>query len=282
MPIFIVLFVIKLNTFFTKNERKSLSKTESYLLSKLSEEDREIFTAKDVAKVLHKSYTESRKIISNLKAKRWIEKIEAGKYLIIPLSAGVKPKYTEHEFVIGSNLVEPYYIAYWNALNYYHLTEQIPFSVFLATTKRKSNRKILDVNYIFVTLSKRKFFGRTTVNIAGKDVFISDREKTVADCLDHPEYCGDITEAAKALRVEGLSYGKIVDYAMKMGNATIIKRLGYLSETLNIKLDERLNKKMLKNITKGYSILDTSIKSRKGKYNERWKLLINRKIGEEL
>lgn len=273
--------MIKSNTFLTKNERKSLSKTESYLLSKLSEEGREIFTAKDVADVLDKSYIESRKIISNLKAKKWVEKLEAGKYLIIPLSAGVKPKYTEHEFIIGSKLVEPYYIGYWNALNYYHLTEQIPFSVFIATTKRKSNRKILDVDYVFVVLSKKKFFGYTTVNIAGKDIFISDKEKTVADCLDYPEYCGDITEVAKALKNEDISFRKIVDYAMRMGNATIIKRLGYLSETLNIKLDEKLKKKMLKNISKGYSVLDTAIKSRKGKYNERWKLLINRKIGEE-
>ncbi|MFZ3077456.1 MAG: type IV toxin-antitoxin system AbiEi family antitoxin [Candidatus Aenigmatarchaeota archaeon] len=273
--------MIKLNALFTEDERKSLSRAESYLLSRLSEERREIFTSRDVIRVLGKSYAESRKIISNLKAKRWIERLEAGKYLIIPLSAGVKPKYTEHEFIIGSKLAEPYYIGYWNALNYYHLTEQIPFSVFIAITKRKSNRKILDVNYVFVTLTRKKFFGYTAVNIAGKNINISDKEKTIADCMDYPEYCGDITEVAKALKSEDISFRKIVDYAIKMGNATIIKRLGYLSETLNIGLDEKLKKKMLENISKGYSVLDTSIKSRKGKYNERWKLLINRKIGEE-
>ena len=272
--------MIKSGIYLTEN-RKSLSKTESYLLSKLSEDGIEIFTIKNTADVLQKSYVQSRKIISNLKAKKWIEKIEAGKYLIMPLSAGVKPKYTEHEFVIGSKLIEPYYIAYWSALNYYHLTEQIPFSVFIATTKRKSNRKILDVNYLFVTLSKKKFFGYTTVNIAGKNILISEKEKTIADCLDHPEYCGDITEVAKALKTEGLSFRKIIDHAKKMGNATITKRLGYLSELLDIKLDEELKKTLLKNISKGYSVLDPSIKSRKGKNNEKWKLLINRKIGED-
>ncbi|MCZ7399780.1 MAG: hypothetical protein O8C62_08935, partial [Candidatus Methanoperedens sp.] len=66
-----------------------------------------------------------------------------------------------------------------------------------------------------------------------------------------------------------------------MGNATILKRLGYLSEILDIKLDEKLKKRMLRNISKGYSVLDPAIKLRKGKYNEKWKLLINRKIGEE-
>jgi len=271
----------KSDTFLTNNERKSLSKTESYLLSKLSEEHTDIFTVKEVSKALNKSYAVSRKIISNLKAKRWIERIDAGKYLIMPLSAGIKPKYTEHEFIIGSKLVEPYYISYWSALNYHHMTEQIPFSVFVATTKRKSNRKILDVNYIFVALSKKKFFGYLNVTIAGKAVLISDKEKTIADCLDHPEYCGDITEAAKALKSRNLSFEKIVDYAIKMGNATILKRLGYLCEILKLDLNEKLTKRMLKNISKGYSTLDPSLTSRKGVYNERWRLLVNRKIGDE-
>lgn len=271
----------KSDTFFTNNERKSLSKTESYLLSKLSEEETEIFTVKEVSKALNKSYAVSRKIISNLKAKRWLERIDTGKYLILPLSAGVRPKYTEHEFIIGSKLIEPYYISYWSALNYHHMTEQIPFSVFIATTKRKSNRKILDVNYIFVALSKKKFFGYSNVTIAGKAVLISDREKTIADCLDHPEYCGDITEAAKALKSRNISFERIVDYAIKMGNATILKRLGYLSEALKLNPGDKIMKKMLKNISRGYSVLDPSLTSRKGAYNERWRLLVNRKIGDE-
>jgi len=270
----------KSDAFLTNNTRKGISKTESYLLSKLSEDGIEIFNVEDTSRVLEKSYASSRKIISSLKAKRWIERVEAGKYLILPLSAGVKPEYTEHEYIIGSKLVEPYYIAYWSALNYYHMTEQIPFSVFIATTKRKSKRKILDVNYIFVTLSKKKFFGFGTVNITGKNILISDKEKTIADCLDHPEYCGDITEVAKALNSKNVYYAKIVDYAIQMGNATILKRLGYLSEVLRLDLGEGLNIKMLKHISKGYSILDPSLKSRGGKYNEKWKLLLNRKIGD--
>ena len=280
ISIFIVSFVVKLNAFNTKNERKSLSRTESYLLSKLSSERTDIFTAKEVSEILDKSHAESRKIISNLRAKRWIDRIEAGKYLILPLSAGVKPRYTEHEFIIGSKLMTPYYIGYWSALSHYHLTEQIPFSVFIASTKRKSNRTIFGVRYIFVALSEKKFFGYTGVSISGKTVYVSDREKTVADCLDHPEYCGDITEVAKALRSRDLSYRKVVDYAIRMGNATILKRFGYLSEILNLDLDEGLKRKILDNISRGYSVFDPALKSRSGKYNDKWKLLVNREIGE--
>ena len=45
--------------------------------------------------------------------------------MIIPLGAE-KGKYTLNEFIIGSLLVTPYSVAYWSALNFYGMTEQIP------------------------------------------------------------------------------------------------------------------------------------------------------------
>jgi predicted transcriptional regulator of viral defense system len=64
-------------------------------------------------------------ILSRLDKKGWIERIEKGKYMIIPLGAE-KGKYTLNEFIIGSLLADPYCIAYWSALDFYGLTEQIP------------------------------------------------------------------------------------------------------------------------------------------------------------
>ena len=63
-------------------------------------------------------------ILSRLEKKGWIERIEKGKYRIIPLGAE-KGKYTLNEFIIGSLLLNPYCVAYCSALNFYGLTEQI-------------------------------------------------------------------------------------------------------------------------------------------------------------
>jgi predicted transcriptional regulator of viral defense system len=46
---------------------------------------------------------------------------------------------------------------------------------------------------------------------------ISEKEKTITDCLDHPEYCGDITKVVKALKAEGLFFTKTVDHTKKDG-----------------------------------------------------------------
>ena len=56
-------------------------------------------------------------ILSRLEDRGFIERIERGKYLIIPLGSE-KGKYTLHEFVIGSYLAEPSAISYWSALHY--------------------------------------------------------------------------------------------------------------------------------------------------------------------
>jgi len=74
--------------------------------------------------------------LNRLEKQDWIERIEKGKYMIIPLGAR-KAKYTLNEFVIASILVNPYAISYWSVLDYYGFTEKIPVTVFVQTTARK-------------------------------------------------------------------------------------------------------------------------------------------------
>jgi len=260
----------------TESIRTGLSKRESQLLSSLAEARKNIFTLNDIRAKLGCSYVNAMKIANRLVKKKWIILLSRGKYLIVPLSAGVESKYTEHEFVIASNLVNPYYIGYWSALNHYGFTEQTPFTVFVVTTRRLKNRKVLDVDYRFVTVNKKKFFGFSQVAVSNSMVNISDKEKTIADALDHPEYCGGIAEVTKCLwnaRNE-LSFGKLVDISLKMGNTTILKRLGYLSEILEIKLPEGVPSKISSNLGEGFSSLDP-MASKEGKHYSRWNLLLN-------
>jgi len=51
------------------------------------------------------------------------------------------------------------YISYWSALNYHDLTEQVPTTVFSATTEKVPEREIHGVGYKFVTVTRDKFFG---------------------------------------------------------------------------------------------------------------------------
>jgi len=268
----------------THNIRAGLTKAESFLLSSLSEKGITIFGLKDVVQELNCNYTYAKVLANNLARKKWIVVLKRGTYLIVPLSAGTESHYTEHEFVIASHLTTPYYIGYWSALNFYRYTEQTPLNVFVATTARAMNRTILGVRYVFVTLVEKKFFGFAETPIVSQKVNISDRIKTLVDAIDHPEYCGGISEVAKCLwnARKSISFDKFVDYAWKMGNATIIKRIGYLVETLNLDVEPQFVEDLRKLITHGMSPLDPAA-PRRGVYTTRWNLLVNvpRKTLEE-
>jgi len=260
--------------------RHSLSTIESTLLASLSERGHNVFTLEDVISTLGVTYENAKVIVNRLEKKAWLIRLTRGKYLIVPLEAGVKSLYTEHGFVIASHLVNPYYIGYGSALNHHGFSELVPSVVYVATSKRRRNRTVLHTKFRFITVTKSKMFGTEAATISGTKVKISDVEKTIADCLDHPECCGGVDEVAKSIFFEHkeLDMKKVVENAEKMGNKTIIKRLGYLLELFSYHEYEHLFENV--ELSEGYPKLDPKL-PKKGKFNSRWRLLLNTEIDPE-
>ncbi len=262
----------------TQNIRTGISDRETCLISTLAREGKSIITLEDISRVWGASYSNAKVISHRLRKKKWLLELTPGKYLISPLSAGTESEYTEHEFIIASELVKKrsYYIAYWSALNHYGFTEQTPFTVFVATPSRIKNVTVHKVKYKFVTINKTKFFGTKNHFIGNKKIIISDKNKTIVDALDHPEYCGGIVEVAQCLwnAKNEISYVKIFEYSQKIKNSTVIKRLGFLIDTLEIKIPSHIYTQMCDSINSGHSWLDPySTKNKKS--NSKWKLFVN-------
>ncbi|MHA1300169.1 MAG: type IV toxin-antitoxin system AbiEi family antitoxin domain-containing protein [Candidatus Helarchaeota archaeon] len=233
-----------------------------------------IFTTQDALKVINMDYNVLRVTLSRLEKQGWIERIEKGKYIIIPLGAK-KGEYTLNEFIIGSVLVEPSAISYWSALNYYGLTEQIPTTIFVQTISRKNkqNLEIFGVKYKIIRIKKEKFFGIEKNWIDEFQINITDKEKTIVDCLDKPEYSGGIIEVAKALKYANFDFIKLSNYAIKIRNSGVIRRLGFLCDLLKIQIN------LPKIKTQNYLYLDPTM-PKKGDTNSNWRLIINLDIGD--
>jgi predicted transcriptional regulator of viral defense system len=252
--------------------RHTLSHREAKILSTLSYRGRTIFTAADLEELT----PNPKSLLDGLSRKRWILKIRKGVYAIVPFEAGElgAASYTLHSFVIASFLVEPYYIGYWSALNHHGLTDQTPPAVYVATTRPKNSRTILDTRFRFVTIPERKMFDVDEIEIEKRKVRISSREKTVVDCLDHPEHCGGVEEVAEALYFarDEIDCEELVQLAERIGNNAVLKRLGYIAEAL--RLDECSALLSAVTLRSGYSLLDPTLRAR-GKIRERWKLIVN-------
>jgi len=240
----------------------------SNFLSKLAKQG-EAFTIEDAHRITHIDRPYLRKLLYRLEKRGAIERIERGRYIIVPLYSE-KGKYTLHEFIIGSLLVEPCAISYWSALNHYGLTEQIPTTVFVQTIswKKKQEIEVFGVRYRIVRIKATKLFGIRKEWIEETQINITDKEKTIIDCLDKPHYCGGVIEVAKALRNKNLNRRKLSEYAQQIGNSGVIRRLGYLCDLLGMDIDISPVE------TKNYLLLDPTMPHR-GSKNAKWRLIIN-------
>ena len=252
------------------------------MLLTLASQDRQVFTTADAHAAVGGARQRVNKMLAHLSEKRWVLHLRRGLYLILPFEAGIKGTYTVHPFRIVPYLATPYAIAYWTALHHYGYTEQIPGTVFVATTAGQASTVLtveeLGLTYRLVTLVPHKFFGHQRIWIEGQQVIITDKTKTIVDCLDHPEHCGGIIEAAKGLH-ESLTKADVLprsltEYAGRMQNRAILKRLGYLAELLGLPVGEEVARWQAA-LPAGYSRLDPLAGDR-GPYDSRWQLRLNR------
>ncbi|MFQ5858566.1 MAG: type IV toxin-antitoxin system AbiEi family antitoxin [Anaerolineae bacterium] len=262
--------------------RRALSSLDATLLSTLSGQGKDVFNTQTAASVLGQPSTVVRKRLHNLVKKGWLRRLEKGKYLIVPLSAGPEGEYVPDELVVAAHLVQPYYISYWTALRYYGYTEQAGSTVYVVTARRKRRLAVGGVVYRFITVNEQKFFGTRRVWIDGVAVQMAEREKALTDCLDRPDLCGGIVEAAKAVwrGREEMDWEKARSYAQRMGNRTILKRLGFLLELYDLGTPSLLEA-MRSEISAGYSALDT-LYPHEGRHDSGWGLIVNVAEGDLL
>lgn len=254
-----------------------LGRKASLLLTTLSGQGKVIFTPREAHQILGGSLSATYKMLHDLVRGGWLHSLGKGRYMIIPLEAGPERRYTAHEFLIAHHLAPEGYIAYWTAIHHHGLTEQIPRSVWVATPRRRPEMTALGVRYIFVTLRPHKVFGHQPVWIEGQPVPIADLEKCLVDALDHPEHCGGIGEVAKALTIalteRRTDLERLTEYALRMRNGAILKRLGYLIGHLSLPVGD-FPERWRRMLPAGYVRLDPQ-RPASGPLDYRWRVRVN-------
>jgi len=258
--------------------RSPLGKMEARFLAKVGAHP--TFSVAVARQILgHKKHDPTPQFLERLQSKGWIRRLRRGRFAVVPLSSGEGRSPQLHEFVVAMELVSPVAIAYWSALNHHGMTEQLPRTVFVATDHpvRRQPGEVLGVSYKIVSQRSGKFFGVVKDWINEMPFSVTDREKTIIDGLDLPQYVGGVGEIAKALSGswKTLDEKKLRRYVAKIGNSAVAKRLGFMMETLALGDVEALRKAIP--LAPGFSSLDPTMPKR-GKYNRRWGLLVNAEI----
>jgi len=240
--------------------------TSNYIMKILHELELYYFSPNEISSLFDFPKVKTYEILRHLKHKGLIQSLESGKYLLL----GFQPeRVLSNTMFVASRVANPGYISFWSALNYYGLTEQVPKTVFVVTTKKRKKMIFNDSQFIFVKVLPSRFFGYRKVVIGGFPVLMADIEKAIIDSLNEPDYAGGFLEVAKSL-YQGLpkiKMRRLIKYANLMGNLSVCSRLGYLLEQYGIYT------KGLK-ISGTYVLLDPGSRA-EGSYDHKWRIRVN-------
>jgi len=261
---------------------RRLSPGEAKLVAMWEAEKKTVIRAKDVMDALHRSADYAYVLLHKLERKRRLERIAAGLYQFIPASYGYPEKVAPaNALAVGAGLVEPYYFSYYTANSYYGLTTQMPFTLFIATTKKKPKVEWQSVAFKFVTLSRRKFFGYRAERAFDAEVFMAEPEKAIVDSYDKPRYAGGIGQLARITwrGLERADEAKLVDYSLSMGSQSLVQRLGFITDYLSKEsliqpLQAELRGKLLKSVGDAPIYLDSS-RAKTGSFSKDWRVVDN-------
>jgi predicted transcriptional regulator of viral defense system len=254
----------------------ALGRNELRLLFTLEKENKSLFSTDDAKRILKTSEASVWNVLYRLKRKGRVEEIERGKYLLVPARAGYEPSWSEVPLLLVPHLIDTYYVGFWTALNYWGMTEQVPRTMFIATTKRRRDVEYGPTKFEFVTLAKRRFFGFVHEGIAGGSFTVSSREKTIVDCLLYPRYCGGLEEAVKGIwnARKDLNFETLLDFSKRIGVSVVERRLGYVLDVLQI--EKKMRSKLAQGKLVGFMWLDPLGPKTALTYSREYGLAINR------
>ena len=130
-----------------------------------------------------------------------------------------------------------------------------------------------DKDFQIVVQPAYKFFGAVDVDAYGSRVLMADIEKTLVDCHDRP-FAGDVPEIAVMLwrGKDRFDWNRLTDYALRFKSQSLIQRLGYLIDTLQVPVSQIIRKQLITHIGKSTPYLGQREQwNQKGEPNATWR-----------
>lgn len=259
-----------------KNTISRLGPIEAQIIARLTYEAKTLVSAEELDTLFKLSAIDRAKVVSRLKRKNILVPVKRGLYVFSPLEAGPSGRSIDEMLIPPLYLPKNnYYIGYSTMFNYYGFTEQIFQTLYVLNTSFNKKKIICGIWFKFLKIPENRMYGIKTIEVKGRDIMISDKERTLIDLLYFNKPVGGISVASeifkRIVQEKQCEIKKLIGYASKFPNVTIRKRIGVLLESAGISEPE------LNPLVK--SIKDTAIsslgKTRKGKLNKKWRVIIN-------
>jgi len=211
---------------------RSLSKTEAKVVLSLEAEGLELVTLEGIRKRAVVSPGFSRKLAHDLVRRGWLQRVRRGTYLLNPSRHGPDALPDADPLRLGSRLVVPYYFGFATAAELEGIFPQASRVYYLVTTTRWVPGNDRTDRFHVVRVIPARFFGVRTLLRRGVQLRVSDRERTLVDVLNRPEFSGGMAGVAQmfALAKPQLNWSRFGSYLDRFGNRSLSLRAGFLAE----------------------------------------------------
>ena len=256
---------------------KRFGPKETDIIARLSYEKATVVTKKQLERLFGESVL-VRQIIYQLKKKGMLKPITKGIYYYSPLEAGPAGSRL-NEFLIPPVLFPKgnYYVGYSNMYNFYGFTEQLYQTMYVLNTALQREREICGVPFKLLKIPFSRMYGLDKIKIKDTEVIVSGKERTLVDLIYFPNPVGGLKQAFNILKEQVVSkrvdIKKFIRYTQLFPVKSVQKRIGFtLEECL---ADNKILKLLEKKLMNTSLITLYGSKSRKGRINNKWKVIID-------
>ncbi|MCJ7771598.1 MAG: type IV toxin-antitoxin system AbiEi family antitoxin domain-containing protein [Desulfobacterales bacterium] len=259
------------------NKLSGIGKKERRQLSEVLRQTKGIISVSEATDILKTDRSSAAKMLARWTEKGWLSRIRRGLYVAVPLESRIADIPLEEPWIFAEYLYSPCYIGGWTAAEYWGLTEQIFRTIVVLTTSKPRDRapEIKNIKYMVRTIQKNAMFGLKPVWKGEVKMLVSDPTRTLIDMLNDPSLGGGIRPTADVFRSyiksQYLDMKLLIDYANKMRNGAVFKRLGFILERM-FPTEQKTISECQKAITKGNAKLDPKLPA--DRLITKWKLWI--------
>jgi predicted transcriptional regulator of viral defense system len=181
-------------------------------------------------------------LLASMARKGALHRVGRGCYAVIPpdvlygrRSYVADPHLLLHDLMESNGAGDLYYVAYQSAAAIHGAAHQLPFALQVAIPRQRRPIELGRARIQFVQLKPEKLFGFQQVHYHDVPLNVSDREKTILDCLERYDLCGGVAEVARTISglIEEVEPTKLLDYLQRMDNQALAQRLGLVLERLS-------------------------------------------------
>ncbi|MCH7615820.1 MAG: type IV toxin-antitoxin system AbiEi family antitoxin domain-containing protein [Nitrospinae bacterium] len=263
---------------------EGLGKLDRERLAALMRGTKGTISVGEASSILGVSPSDAAKMLARWTKKGWLSRVRRGMYVSVPLESRTPDVPLEDPWVIAVRLFSPCYIGGWSAAEHWDLTEQIFRTVLVMTTQKPRDRrpKMRGTSFLLSTILDKNLFGLKTVWRGQIKVHVSDPTRTILDLLHNPLWGGGIRSVADMftayLQSENKNISLLGDYARRLGNGAVFKRLGFLLERYAPN-EQELIEACRKELTSGNAQLDPNLSA--DNLVTRWRLWVPKNWGKE-